>query len=65
MIEALVYLTAAVAAIPALVAITPPGTSVVALILAAIALVAVLSAISHGPREVVAVPEALSKLWQR
>lgn len=65
MTEALAYLAAAVVAIAALVAITPPGTSVVALVVVAIALVVVLSAIRHGPGEVVAVLEALSKLWRR
>lgn len=65
MIEALAYLAAAVTAIAVLVAIKPPDTSVVALVLVTLALVAVLSAVRHGPREVVAVIEALSKLWRR
>lgn len=65
MLETLVYLAAAVIATVILVKITPPGTSAIALIGAAIAFTAVLAAARHGPNAVVTVLDALARLIGR
>lgn len=62
MLETLIYLTAAVATIAILVKLTPPGTSVIQLVAAAVALVAVLATARHGPRALIDVFDALARL---
>ena len=62
MLETLVYLAAAIATIAILVKLAPPGTSVIRLVTAAIALVAVLATARHGPTALVDVLDALARL---
>lgn len=62
MLETLLYLAAAVATITILVKLAPLGASVIGLVAAAIALVAVLATARHGPKALVDVLDALARL---
>ena len=61
-VETLLYPAAAVATIAILMKLALPATSVIGLVAAAIALVAVLATARHGPQALVDVLDALARL---